>query len=213
MSSHASTMAGPMALAGSITGVISALLPDNVAGVFAPLSALFLLDGSSVHPGMLFGLGMAWAFWRSGETRAWALGVVVLTVCIAWSAALNTAFAVYDIKDIRTLFDTGITTEPSADATTAIKLLTGLFAGTVGAAIMALGCAIVAPAMRNTVAIGTTIALGATGGLLVYPFLTGWNDTLSLLILFAVWQAAVGASIGSWIPVGGLHRNVNWTAA
>jgi hypothetical protein len=185
-----------LALAGLISGVAAALVPDPIANALNPVSRLFLLSDSAVHPGLIYGGAIALVLGWLGERRIWLLGLAIVIVAIAWSAAVNTALAVYDIKDLRTLFDSTVKPTNSSDPTVAIKLLTGFAAGIVGALVMTAGLAALIPPLRNVATLVLTTAVGGLTGLLIYPFLSGWNQTGSLVVLFAVWQAAVGACIG-----------------
>jgi hypothetical protein len=185
-----------LALAGLVSGVVAALLPDSVAKALNPVSKLFLLNDSAVHPGLLYGAAVALVLGWLGERRIWLLGLVIVIVSAAWSAAVNTATTVYDIKDLRTLFDASVRPSSSSDPTDAVKLLTGFAAGIVGALTMTAGLAILIPPLRNVATLAATTSIGGVAGLLIFPFLSGWNQTGSLILLFAVWQAGVGACIG-----------------
>lgn len=188
-----------MAVLGGLAGVISAVMPDPVANILQPVSPFFLLDDASVHPGLLFGLVIALGVWWEGERRAWIVGLMVLIIMFAWSAGLNTAFWVYEIKDVQVFFGKAAYGSTVNEATATIKLLAGLLGGIVGAAVTVLGCALVIPSLREITPVGLTILVGGLAGLLLYPFLDGWNETLSLLLLFAIWQASVGACLGRWL--------------
>ena len=71
----------------------------------------------------------------------------------------------------------------------------------VGAAMTMIGCSLVIPSLRSVAAVGATAIVGGIAGLLLYPVLEEWNESTSLIALFAVWQASVGACIGWWITV------------
>ncbi len=188
-----------MALLGALTGVISALVPDAVANALQPVSSLFFLKNSSAHPGLIFGPVISLGVWWAGERRGWVMILVFLITVLAWSAALNTAFWVYDIKDERFLFGRVSAGTASTDVTPVIKLLTGVVAGIVGATTLVLGYALAIPSFRRVPPILTTIVVGGLAGLLLYPFISGWHQTSSLAILLAGWQASVGACLGHWL--------------
>ena len=197
-----------MAVLGGFAGLISAIVPDRLANLLQPVSPIFLLDDVSVHPGLLLGLVIALGVWWVGERRAWVIVLMVVTTMFAWSAALNTAFWVYEIKDVRVLFSEAPARSSSAEATATITLLTGFLAGIVGAAVTVLSCALVVPSLRRVAPIGLTIVVGGLCGLLLYPFLggwpipdgwpilDGWDDAYSLIVLFPVWQASIAACLG-----------------
>jgi hypothetical protein len=193
------TVIALMVLAGAASGAASAIFPDSFAKVLNPVSKLFMLDGSAVHPGLFYGSAIALILGWLGERRIWALVLTVIVVSIAWSAAVNAAIKVYDIKDLRTLYDANASRSAGSDATAAVKLLTGFVAGIVGAFVMVAGLAISIPPLRKGAAWAATTLVGGVAGLLIYPFLAGWNETAALILLFAVWQASVGASIGIWV--------------
>jgi uncharacterized membrane protein YcfT len=188
-----------MALLGALTGVISAVVPDSVANAVQPVSSLFFLTDSSAHPGLFYGPVVSLGVWWAGERRAWVIISVFLITVLAWSAALNTALWVYDIKDERVLLGQASAGKAGLDATPAVKLLTGFVAGIVGATVLVLGCALVIPVLRRAAPILLTIVVGGLAGLLLYPFLSDWPQTLSLAILLSVWQASVGACLGHWL--------------
>ncbi len=191
-----------MAGLGGLAGLISAVVPDRLANLLKPVSPMFLLDDVSVHPGFLFGLVIALGVWWVGERRAWVIGLMVVTTMFAWSAALNTAFWIYEIKDVRVLFSAMPALPSSAEATAVTIFLTGFLAGIVGAAVMVFSCALVVPSLRGVVPIGLTILVGGVCGLLLYPFLggwpllEGWDDAHSLIVLFPIWQASIAACLG-----------------
>jgi hypothetical protein len=194
-----------MAILGGLTGIISALLPgaaESVPNALKIISQSFLLDPvrSPIHPGLLFGLVVGAGVWWAGERRAWALGLAFLITVFAWSAAVNTAYSIYEIKDERVIFGVAVNSSSGA-VTPVIKLLSGFVAGVVGAAMTVIGCSLAIPSLRSVVAVGATAIVGGIAGLLLYPVLEEWNETASLIALFAVWQASVGASLGWWITV------------
>lgn len=193
------TIIAVMAFAGLVSGAASAIFPESFAKALNPVSKLFMLNGSAVHPGLFYGSAIALVLGWLGERRIWALAFTVLVVSVAWSAAVNTAIKVYDIKDLRALYDATVPRSAGSDATAAVKLLTGFVAGIVGAFVTVVSLAIPVPALRNGMAWSATTLVGGVAGLLIYPFLAGWNGTAALILLFTVWQASVGASIGIWL--------------
>jgi hypothetical protein len=172
------------------------VIPESFPNAIQPLSTLFFLDGSSAHPGLLFGFVVGLGVWWAGKGSVWVIGSVFLVTVLAWSAAMNAAFWIYEFKDERALF--GVIEDGSSitEATAVMKLLTGFVAGLVGAAVMAIGCALFIPCLRGITPIGSTVLVGGLAGLLLYPFLEGWDDTLALLVLLSVWQTSVGAALG-----------------
>lgn len=112
---------------------------------------------------------------------------------------MNSALLIYELKDHRTLFGEDVATPVSGDVTLVIKLLTGLVAGIVGATFMVAGSALAVPALRGVAPMLTTGLVGGLAGLLLYFFLSGWHETLALLIILPVWQASVGFCIGHWL--------------
>lgn len=192
-----------MALLGGLSGTISAFLPtapEAIPNALKIISQPFLLDPvrSPVHPGLLFGLVVGAGAWCAGERRSWSLGLMFLITVFAWSAAVNTAYSIYEIKGERTIFGVAVSWSNPAFVPM-ITLLSGFVAGVVGAAMTVIGCSLVIPSLRSVVAVGVTAIVGGIAGLLLYPVLEEWNETTSLIALFAVWQASVGASIGWWI--------------
>ena len=192
-----------MALLGGLTGIISALLPGapaEIPNALKIIAQLFLLDPvrAPIHPGLLFGLVVGAGAWWVGERRVWALGLTFLITVFAWSAAVNTAHSVYEIKGEGVIF--GVTVRSSNPAfEPIIILLSGFVAGVVGAAMTVIGCALVLPSLRSVGAVSVTAIVGGIAGLLLYPVLDKWNETPSIIALFAVWQASVGACIGWWM--------------
>ena len=118
---------------------------------------------------------------------------------MAWSASFHTALWIYEFKNERVLFGLSAAGSSAGEATIVIKLLAGFFAGTVGAALSVMGCAVVIVSLRTAVPFGLTVFVGGLAGLLLYPLLAGWNETISLLLLFSIWQASVGACLGHWL--------------
>ncbi len=193
------TTATFMALGGALTGIASAVVPDGFANALKPVSALFLLEDSSVHPAVIFGPIVSVGFWSAGERRSWVLVLVFLATLLAWSAALRTAFWIYDPQHHRVLFGHQAVTSSSSQATLLIQLATGFIAGIVGATIMVVGGALAVPCLRGVRPIVTTAVVGGLAGLLLYFFLSGWHQTVALAILMSVWQASVGACLGHWL--------------
>jgi hypothetical protein len=195
-----------IALLGALTGVLSALVPESVANALQPVSSLFFLADSSAHPGLIYAPVISLGVWLAGERRAWVIIFAFLITVLAWSAALNTAFWVYEIKDERVLFGQAIARTAGSDATPVIKLLTGFFAGIIGAATLVIGCAMAIPSLRDATPILTTIVVGGSAGILLYPFLSGWHQASSLAVLLAVWQASVAACIFHWLRSSQTHH-------
>lgn len=190
-----------LVILGVITGVISAMTPDSVSHVLRPVSVLFLLGDAPIHPGLFFAPVIGLAVWWAGEKRIWVVGLMVLVTVFSWSAAVSTAYWVFENEDLKNLIHSNIEGTPVTGATSVIWLITGFLAGVVGAAIMVCGSAFVFPSFRGFVPIATTTIMGGLTGLLIYPFLAGWNETVSLVILFSVWQASVGACLGRWLTI------------
>ncbi len=193
------TTAQLMALLGGVTGIVSAIIGDDVASALKPLSDLFFVGDSSIHPGLLFGLVIGLGLWRAGERRPWAIALAFLATLLAWSAAVNTALWIFERKEVGALIGARPAGSATRDATLTIQLLAGLVAGIVGAAITVFGLAIANASLRQPAPAVRTIAIGAVAGLLLYPLLAGWDETLSLALLFTVWQAGVGGSLGAAI--------------
>ena len=126
------TTAKLMGLLGGLTGILSAVVSDSVPKALQPV-----LNDSSAHPGLLFGLVVGLGVWWAGERRAWAIALAFLVTVLAWSASFHTALWIYEFKNERALFGLGAVGSSVGEATIVIKLLAGFLAGTVGAALNA----------------------------------------------------------------------------
>ncbi len=128
-----------------------------------------------IHPGVLFGLVIAFGIFRWGGASWWAALLALLFTAVAWIVAMRGFLAV------------------TGDATRSIYL-GALVAGAIGAAGTMLGGAIALPSLRRLPDWLLTIGVGAVAGLLVVRSAQMPDD--NLLPLFLVWQAGVAACIG-----------------
>jgi hypothetical protein len=165
-----------MAVLGLVSGLLSATVAyDHGLLWLKPLGALFFLDSGPVPIGLLFGAAVALGLWISSG-NAWALLVVPVTTMYAWSAAIQVALRLQ-----RTVDD-----DPHLIAAS-------LAAGAVGAGLTHLGCAVVAPALRQPQSLAIACLVGAVAGLLLFA---GQRQLLDERLLFIVWQPAVVLALG-----------------
>jgi len=100
---------------------------------------------------------------------------------------------------------TGVITTSNND----VRLILGsLAAGTVGAGLTHLGCALLFAELRDLRRMAVTIAIGALVALLYYA---GERDIVDIRWLFVIWQPAVAACIGApSSPRSWLHELAAW---
>jgi hypothetical protein len=162
-------------------GLVSGLLSATIGEMFepawlAPVARLFYLDPGTMpigaYYGIAFGLGLALC-----TGKLWAAPLQLVTILIAWSAAIHTALAIFG--------DGGIDNMR--------KLLAAIAAGAVGAGLTHVGAALVVPSLRRPSAIALTTAVGALCGVLHF---LGELQLVPSWLLYVVWQPAVAYGIG-----------------
>jgi hypothetical protein len=163
-------------------GVGSGLLGTCALGLGygeAPQPGLYM-----VLTGLWFGLVVGFGVWQWGN-RSWVAAATALaaTWC-AWELAVNLAMQL----DENWLQKIGI-----ADGLRAY--VSGFASGAVGAFLTWAGAAWFTPALQNRTATVGVVSVGAFFGLLL-PW-TNHYDNPAILLL--PWQAAVAATLGSWI--------------
>jgi hypothetical protein len=131
--------------------------------------------------GLSFGLAMGVGLWLS-TGRLWAVPVVLVTVLVAWAAAIQLA----------------IRLQRSADDDPHL-IAASLVAGAVGAGITHLGCALFARGLRRPAWIALTVIVGAAAGMLLYASQRKYVDEW---LLYAVWQPVVAFAIGLGLARG-----------
>lgn len=184
-----------LGLLGALSGTISALLPERVGDALKPLGDLLFLDGTIVHPALLFAPVIGYGVWTfgglDGARRRMVATVIVLLAAVAgWSVAVTIAVNLHSLKIAAAWL-------PS-DA-----LIPGIAAGAAGAAMVFLGGAMAVPVLRSVHVWAPGVAIGAIAGLLLLPAgLSSSYDLLGPLALLAIWQASVAAWFGCALAAG-----------
>lgn len=182
---------------GLISGALSTQLSELLATELWP----------SPLTGVAFGTALCLALYLTARPRWLFLAVAFLAVQLSWRAAIETAMFVEDamrqssplnagallesgLRQVQEFNDGSTPPEATLGRFDQKMLVSGLFAGAVGAAGTWLGGAFCAAGLRRPAAFALTVAMGTIAGMLLA------SDTL---VLFPVWQAAVAASIGLMI--------------
>jgi hypothetical protein len=160
-----------------------------------------------------FGVAICVALYLTTRPKWPRLAIAFLAVQLAWQAALETGAYVH--KQIHDPFPLGFmpdlwghrpkrSAEPIPDRSHFPNspfwrygremVLPGLTAGAVGAAGTWLGAVVCAAALRRLAAFAFAVLAGALAGLFL-----GFNSPL-FFTLFPIWQMAVAASLGFWVP-------------
>jgi len=178
--SHASAIraAGLFAVLGALSGLVCAFTPI-VEALNISLGWTGLFSSSATVPplpGMVFGLLLSFLIYRhtSNVFRA-ASGIV--TSLVAWIIAVPVAEQFGEVWS------------------------GGLAGGAVGAALTIAGVALAVPGYRSLWSMVLTVLVGAVCGLLLV-FMDSDASPLSMLPLYAVWQASVAAMIAYGIAKG-----------
>lgn len=151
--------------------IILFALCGGATGVLNALIMQYDIGGLRHFFGVFFGLSVALALVRLGEITPVKSLVVVGSFALSWVLAYQFAIQLSGQIDQMTLV--------------------GFIAGALGAAIVALGFAVLFPPARRPGAILRCVALGAAAGMLLAvdtPF-----------ALFIIWQSAIAASLGASI--------------
>jgi len=154
--------------AGAAGGVISVAIPFAISRL-VPNHPEWPI---AVIPGLVFGLLLGALLHLSGPRPAWRIATYGVASTIAHHLAYAMAL--------------GFTKETPG-------WQVGLASGSLGAATLAVSAALLFPAARTVLHVGTITVLGALAGTLLHPALRAtWAGTeWSLLILYVPWQAAV----------------------
>ena len=176
--SSAIRAAGLFAVLGALSGLVCAFTPIvDALNISLGWTRLFS-ESATVPPlpGAIFGLLLAFLIYRhtSSVLRA-ASGIV--TSLVAWIIAVPVAEQFGEIW-------------PG-----------GLAGGAVGAALTIAGVALAVPGYRSLWIMALTVLVGAVCGLLLV-FMDSNASPLSMLPLYAVWQASLAAMIASGIAMG-----------
>jgi hypothetical protein len=172
---------------GLLSAILSSIAPESVGSLLTPIGDLFLLDGATVHPVLLFAPVIAfgmWAYGGLGGKLQWAgAALAFIMTVLGWSASVRLAHFLYDLK-------IGASWMPDD------VLIPGFAAGVVGAAFVFLGGALTVPVLRLPRNWGPALLIGGLAGLLLWAATKNAYEPLGPLCLFAVWQTSIAAWFG-----------------
>lgn len=183
-----------LGLLGAASGVLAVVIPEPIGAWLRPLGELLFLNGTIVHPALLFAPVIGYGVWAFGGLesgrRMVATAIAFLAAVAGWSVAVAIAVNLHSLKIAAAWL-------PS-DA-----LIPGFAAGAAGAALVFLGGAMTVPALRTVRVWGPGVLIGALVGLLLLPAgLSSHYGLLGPLCLFMIWQASVAAWFGRGLAAG-----------
>lgn len=188
---------GLMAVLGLLSGSISTFTPESIKSALNPISEKLGIDGIGLFPGLIFAALFAFAiavFQSQERSRRWRDGLLAYgTTVLAWVCAVHAALAVYDLFDGPGSLVHWFGNQNGSLQEIEQRLITGVIAGGLGAAILFLGCALFFSSLRCWKLIACGCLIGATAGLFLWSALESDLEYLGPWLLFAIWQSSIAA--------------------